>query len=58
MVTGVGSNNFPINGDTMELLLVERLHGDTLVITNVMQSNSGEYDCVVDNQLGDTVSYI
>ena len=55
MVTGVGSNNFTyqwrhngtiINGDT----------GDTLVITNVMESNSGEYECIVDNQLGDTDS--
>ena len=53
MVTGVGSNNFTyqwrhngtiISGET----------GDTLVITNVMESNSGEYECIVDNQLGDT----
>ena len=55
MVTGVGSNNFTyqwrhngtiISGET----------GDTLVITNVMESNSGEYECIVDNQLGDTNS--
>ena len=55
MVTGVGSNNFTyqwrhngtiISGET----------GDTLVITNVMESNSGEYECIVDNQLGDTDS--
>ena len=53
MVTGVGSNNFTyqwrhngtiISGET----------GDTLVITNVMESNVGEYECVVDNQLGDS----
>ena len=52
MVTGVGSNNFTyqwrhngtiISGET----------GDTLVITNVMESNSGEYECIIDNQLGD-----
>ena len=55
MVTGVGSNNFTyqwrhngtiISGET----------GDTLVITNVMESNRGEYECIVDNQLGDTNS--
>ena len=55
MVTGVGSNNFTyqwrhngtiISGET----------GDTLVITNVMESNSGGYECIVDNQLGDTNS--
>ena len=53
MVTGVGSNNFTyqwrhngtiISGET----------GDTLVITNVTESNSGEYECIVDNQLGNT----
>ena len=53
MVTGVGSNDFiyqwrhngtNISGETE----------DTLVITNVMESNSGEYECIVDNQLGDT----
>ena len=53
MVTGVGSNSFTyqwrhngtiISGET----------GDTLVITNVTESNSGNYDCIVDNQLGDT----
>ena len=53
MVTGVGSNNFTyqwrhngtiINGET----------GDTLVITNVMESDGGEYECIVDNEFGDT----
>ena len=55
MVTGVGSNNFTyqwkhngtiINGET----------GDNLVITNVMESNGGNYSCTVDNQFGDTVT--
>ena len=53
MVTGVGSNNFTyqwrhngtiISGET----------GDTLVITNVMESDGGEYECIVDNEFGDT----
>ena len=53
MVTGVGYNNFNyqwrhngtiISGET----------GDTLVITNVTESSSGEYECIVDNQLGNT----
>ena len=52
MVTGVGSNNFNyqwrhngaiINGET-----------EYLMITNVMESNSGEYECIVTNQFGDT----
>ena len=52
MVTGVGSSNFTyqwrhngtiISGET----------GDTLVITNVMESNSGEYECIVTNEFGD-----
>ena len=53
MVTGVGSNNFTyqwrhngtiISGET----------GDTLIITNVMESDGGEYECIVDNEFGDT----
>ena len=57
MVTGVGSNNFTyqwrhngtiINGET----------GDTLVITNVMESNSGEYECIAGNVFGDIVTSI
>ena len=53
MVTGVGSNNFTyqwrhngtiISGET----------GDTLIITNVMESDGGEYECIVGNEFGDT----
>ena len=53
MVTDVGSNTFTyqwrhngtiISGET----------GDTLMITNVMESDSGEYECIVTNQFGDT----
>jgi len=50
-VNGVGVENFkyqwrhngqPITGKT----------GDTLMITNVMESDSGDYECVVTNQYG------
>ena len=55
MVTGVGSNNFTYqwrhNGT---IISGETNH--TLVITNVMESDGGNYICVVDNQLGDTVT--
>jgi len=53
MVTGVGSESFTyqwrhngtiISGET----------GDTLMITNVIESDSGEYECTVNNGLGDT----
>ena len=52
MVTGVGSDDFTYqwrhnrtitNGETK----------DTLMITNVMESDSGEYECIVTNQFGD-----
>ena len=51
MVTGVGPftyqwrhNGTIISGETE----------DTLMITNVMESDSGEYECIVTNQFGDT----
>ena len=51
MVTGVGNftyqwrhNGTIISGETE----------DTLMITNVMESDSGEYECIVTNQFGDT----
>ena len=52
-VTGVGSDDFTyqwrhnganISGETE----------DTLMITNVMESDSGDYECIVTNQFGDT----
>ena len=53
MVTGVGSNSFTyqwrhngtiISGETR----------DTLVIANVMESDSGNYECIITNQFGYT----
>ena len=53
IVTGVGHSKFSyqwrhngteINGAT----------GDTLIITNAMESNGGSYDCIVTNQFRDT----
>ena len=53
MVTGVGSDSFTyqwrhngtiISGETTY----------TVMITNVMKSDSGEYECIVTNQFGDT----
>ena len=50
-VNGIGVENFnyqwrhngrPITGKT----------GDTLMITNVMESDSGDYECIVTNQYG------
>ena len=55
MVTGVGSNNFTYQWRHNGTIIIGET-GDTLVITNVMESNSGEYECIVDNQLGDTNS--
>ena len=52
MVTGVGSNfvyQWRHNGT-----IISEETGDTLVITNVTESNSGNYNCTVDNGLGDT----
>jgi len=52
-VSGVGVENFMyqwrhngtiISGET----------GDTLIITNVMESDSGDYDCIVTNEYGDS----
>ena len=53
MVTGVGCNNFTYqwrhNGSVVS--------GETeisLSVTNVMESDRGEYICIVSNQFGDT----
>jgi len=52
-VSGVGVENFMyqwrhngtiINGET----------GDTLMITNVMESDSGDYECIITNEYEDS----
>ena len=53
MVTGVGSNSFTYQWSHNGTIISGET-GDTLVITNVMESDGGEYECIVDNQLGDT----
>ena len=52
MVTGVGSNNFTYQWRHNGTIISEET-GDTLVITNVMESDSGEYECIVGNEFGD-----
>ena len=55
MVTGVGSNNFTYQWRHNE----ENISGetkDTLVIMNVAEISSGNYDCIVNNRLGDNVT--
>ena len=51
--TGVGSNNFTYRWRHNETIISGETEG-TLMITNVMEYNSGDYDCIVTNQFGDT----
>ena len=53
MVTGVGSNNFTYQWRHNRTIISGET-GDTLIITNVMESDGGEYECIVDNEFGDT----
>ena len=53
MVTGVGSENFTYLWKHNGLII----HGETrsnLLVTNVKESNSGNYSCIIFNQYGDT----
>ena len=52
MVTGVGSNDFTYQWRHNGTIISGETE-DTLIITNVMESNSGEYECIVTNQFGD-----
>ena len=51
MVTGMRSNIFIYqwkhNG-----MIINGKTGDTLMITDVMESDSGQYECIVTNQFG------
>ena len=53
MVTGVGSNNFTYQWRHNGTIISGETE-DTLIITNVMENDSGEYECIVTNQFGDT----
>ena len=52
MVTGVGSDNFTYQWRHNGTIISGETE-DTLMITNVMESDSGDYECIVTNQLGD-----
>ena len=52
-VTGVGSSNFTYQWRHNGTIISGETE-DTLMITNVMESNSGGYECIVTNQFGDT----
>ena len=53
MVTGMGSDNFTYQWRHNGTIISGETE-NTLMITNVMESNSGEYECIVTNQFGDT----
>ena len=52
MVTGVGSDNFTYQWRHNGAIISGETE-DTLMIASVMESNSGEYECIVTNQFGD-----
>ena len=51
-VSGVGMENFMYQWRHNGAIITGET-GDTLVITNVMQSDSGNYECIVTNEYGD-----
>ena len=56
MVTGVGSDDFTYQWRHNETIISGETE-DTLIITNVMENDSGEYECIVTNQFGDVDSF-
>ena len=52
-VTGVGSDDFTYQWRHNRTIISGETE-DTLMITNAMESSSGEYECIVTNQFGDT----
>ena len=53
MVTGMGSDAFTYQWRHNGTIISGETE-DTLMITNVMESDSGGYECIVTNQFGDT----
>jgi len=53
MVTGVESNNFTYEWRQNGTIISGETE-DTLMITSVMESDSGDYKCIVTNPFGDT----
>ena len=52
-VSGVGMDNFTYQWRHDGTNITGKT-GDTLMITNVMESDSGDYDCIVTNEYGDS----
>ena len=52
-VIGVGMENFMYQWRHNGVIITGETE-DTLVITNVMESDSGNYECVVTNEFGDS----
>ena len=53
-VSGVGVENFNYQWRHNERIITGKT-GNTLMITNIMESDSGDYQCIVSNQYGDRV---
>ena len=51
MVTGVGSDNFTYQWRHNGTIISGETE-DALMITNVMESDGGDYECIVSNQFG------
>ena len=51
-VSGVGVKNFTYQWRHNGTIITEET-GDTLMITNVMENDSGDYECIVTNEYGD-----
>ena len=54
-VSGVGVENFMYQWRHNGTIIIGET-GDTLMITNVMESDSGDYECIVTNQYGDVAT--
>ena len=52
-VSGVGVESFTYQWRHNAANIIGET-GDTLMITNAMESNSGDYECIVTNEYGDS----